>query len=120
LTKLRVTNVTRGTLLADHADIADTGRKSRVGLRKHATLAPGEGLWIGVCEAVHTFGMKFAIDVVFLDRQKRVVKTRTNMLRRRIAVSLRADSVLELPAGRILDTSTQIGDQLEFEKFADD
>jgi uncharacterized membrane protein (UPF0127 family) len=118
--KLRVSNLTRGTRLADRADVADTASQGRVGLRKHATLAPGEGLWIDVCEAVHTFGMRFPIDVVFLDRKKRVLKVRANMGRRRIAVSLRARSVLELPAGRAAETGTQHGDLLQFEKYTDD
>jgi uncharacterized membrane protein (UPF0127 family) len=116
LTKLRVTNVTRRTLLASRADIADTASKSRTGLRGRAGLEPGEGLWIAVCEAVHTFGMRFPIDVVFLDRKKRVVKMQANVSRGRISFSLRANSVLELPAGTLEATRTRPGDQLAFEK----
>ena len=115
--KLRVNNVTRGRVLADRADIADTSKKRRTGLLKHTSLGPGEGLWIAPSEGVHTFGMKFPIDVVFLNRNKRVLKVRPNMVRSRIAFSLRAHSVLELPAGTVLDTGTQAGDQLEFEKY---
>jgi uncharacterized membrane protein (UPF0127 family) len=115
--KLRVTNQTRGRPLADRADIADTSAKRRTGLLKHTGLAPGEGLWIVPSEGVHTFGMKFPIDVVFLDRKRRVLKTRPNMTRGRIALSLRAHSVLELPAGTLEQTGTQPGDQLELEKF---
>jgi len=63
---LRIVNLTRGTVVADKAEIADTGAKARTGLLKHAGLAPGEGLWIAPCEAIHTFGMRFPIDVVFL------------------------------------------------------
>jgi len=118
LTKLRATNTTRGTMLADRADIADTSAKRRKGLLKHSGLAPGEGLWIVPCEGVHTFFMKFPIDVVFLNRKRKVLKVRANMGRRRIAMSLRAHSVLELPAGRAAETGTQRGDQLELEKYA--
>jgi uncharacterized membrane protein (UPF0127 family) len=117
LPKLRVTNRTRGQLLADRADIADTSAKRRTGLLKHAGLAPGEGLWIVPSEGVHTFGMKFPIDVVFLNRQRKILKIRPNMVRGRIAVSLRAHSVLELPSGTLERTGTQSGDQLELEKF---
>jgi uncharacterized membrane protein (UPF0127 family) len=116
-TKLRVTNTTRGTMLADRADIADTSAKRRTGLLKHSGLAPGEGLWIVPCEGVHTFFMKFPIDVVFLNRKRTVLKIRPNMGRRRIALSLRAHSVLELPAGRLAETATQAGDVLELEKY---
>jgi uncharacterized membrane protein (UPF0127 family) len=111
--------VTRATLLADRADIADTSAKRRKGLLKHTGLAPGEGLWIAPCEGVHTFGMKFPIDVIFLNRKRKVLKIRPNMVRGRISFSLRAHSVLELPSGRLGETGTVAGDQLEFEKYGD-
>jgi uncharacterized membrane protein (UPF0127 family) len=119
LPKLRVRNITRETLLADRAEIANTSAKRRTGLLKHTGLAPGEGLWITPCEGVHTFGMKFPIDVIFLNQKRRVLKIRANMVHRRISLSLRAHSVLELPAGRLEETGTVAGDQLEFEKFGD-
>lgn len=115
--KLRVTNLTRGRELAGRADIADTSAKRRTGLLKHTGLAPGEGLWIVPCEGVHTFGMKFPIDVVFLNKQRKILKIRPNMVRRRLALSLFARSVLELPAGTLEATGTVRGDQLELEKF---
>lgn len=118
MTKLKATNSTRGTILADRADVADTSAKRRQGLLKHTGLAAGEGLWIVPCEGVHTFFMKFAIDVVFLNKQRKVIKIRPNMGRSRMALSLRAHSVLELPAGRLAETGTQKGDQLELQKYA--
>ena len=117
MAKLRVANQTRGRVLADRADIADTSAKRRKGLLKHKSLERGEGLWIAPCEGVHTFGMKFPIDVLFLSRKKQVLKTRPAMVKRRIAFSLRAYSVLELPAGTLAETGTVAGDQLEFEKY---
>jgi uncharacterized membrane protein (UPF0127 family) len=117
LPKLRVINQTRDKVLADRADIADTSAKRRTGLLKHSGLAPGEGLWIVPTEGVHTFGMKFAIDVIFLNRKRKVLKIRPNMVRARIALSLRAHSVVELPAGTIEQTGTQPGDQLELQKY---
>jgi uncharacterized membrane protein (UPF0127 family) len=120
LPKLRVTNQSRGRVLADRADIADTSAKRRTGLLKHTGLEPGEGLWIAPCEGVHTFGMKFAIDVLFLNKKKKILKVRPNMVRRRMALSLRAHSVLELPAGTIEATGTAKGDQLEFEKYGEE
>ena len=62
--------------MATHADVADTSAKRRTGLLKHTGLKPGEGLWITPCESVHTFFMKFAIDLVYLDKQKKVRKVR--------------------------------------------
>ncbi len=71
-------------------------------------------MWIAPCEAIHTFGMKFPIDVLFLNREKKVLKVRQNMPKSRISVSIWAHSVLELPAGAIAETSTEPGDELEF------
>jgi hypothetical protein len=104
-------------VLADRADVADTSAKRRTGLLKHTGLEPGEGLWIVPCEGVHTFAMKFIIDVVFLSKKRKVLKIRPNMKKRRIAVSLLAHSVLELPAGTLNRTGTQKGDQLQLEKY---
>ncbi len=114
--KLTIRNLTRGSTLATEADVADTSRKRRVGLLKHDSLPPGQGLWIAPCEAVHTFGMKFPIDVIFLDRKRKVLKVRENMPRGRISACLWAHSVLELPAGAVAGTLTQKGDELEFEE----
>jgi len=115
--KLRVLNQTRGTVLADHADIADTSQKRRTGLLKHSGLAEGEGLWIVPCESVHSFFMKFAIDVVFINKKRKVVKLRPNMVRSRVALSIRAHSVVELPVGTIEKSKTAKGDQLELIKY---
>ncbi len=115
--KLRIRNLTRDRLLATAAEIADTSRKRTVGLLKHDSLPPGEGLLITPCEAIHTFGMKFPIDVVFISRARRVLKVRPALVRRRIAVCLRAHSVLELPAGTAQETGTVAGDQLQLEHY---
>ena len=115
--RLRVKNLTRNVLIADRADIADTSAKRRTGLLKRTGLDKGEGLWIAPCEGVHTFGMKFPIDVLFLNKKREVLKVRPNMVRGRISFSLLAHSFLELPAGTAEATGTAAGDQLEFEKY---
>ena len=113
----RVRNLTKDVSLADRAEVADSSAKRRTGLLKHEGLAPGGGLWIAPCEGIHTIGMKFPIDVLFLNRQRRVVKIRASMGKWRLALSLRAHSVLELPAGTIAETGTAVGDQLEVERI---
>lgn len=114
---LRIRNVTRNTVLAVAGVVAETSKQRRTGLLKHESFPEGEALVIGPCEAVHTFGMKFAIDVLFLDRKRKVLKIRPEMARRKISVCLWAHSVLELPAGTAKATGTVAGDQLEFDKL---
>jgi hypothetical protein len=115
---LRITNTTRGFVVADRADLANTSETRRQGLLRRTGLEPGEGLWILPCEAVHCFFMKFAIDVVFLDKEKRVVKLAPNLKPWRMAGCFRGRSVVELPAGRIGESGTQIGDQFEIERLS--
>jgi uncharacterized membrane protein (UPF0127 family) len=112
--RLRVSNLTRHTLLASSAELADRGEKRRKGLLGRERLLPGEGLWILPCEAVHTFGMRFPIDLVYLDRHHRIKKVRSNVPPWRLSACLAAHSVLELASGTIRDTQTKPGDRLEF------
>src|ERR1700730_3038562 len=115
--RLREHDQAKDTMLADCAHIADTSKSRKTGLLKHDRLERGEGLWITPCEGVHTMGMKFPIDVLFLDKKRRVVKIRAAMPRWRMAASLFAHSVLELPSGTAQATQTISGDQLEFETY---
>jgi uncharacterized protein len=115
---IRVLNQTRNTILATAADVAGTSDKRRTGLLKRDKLERGEGLWISPCESVHTFFMKFAIDLVYLDRKKRVRKVRHAVPPWRLSACLTAHSVLELPAGTAAETGTQPGDQLLFAKLS--
>ena len=111
--KVVVRNQTRNTVLADAADVADTSEKRRTGLLKHDRLDPGQGLWIVQCESVHSFFMKFAIDLVYLDRDRKVRKVRHRMVPWRLSACLTAHSILELPAGAVAASGTEKGDQLE-------
>jgi uncharacterized membrane protein (UPF0127 family) len=110
--RLVVRNVTRNTVLAVAVEIADRGRTRSRGLLGRAALREGEGLWIVPCEAIHTFGMRFAIDLVYLGRNRRVKKTCSSVPAWRISACLTAHSVLELPSGTIARTGTRRGDQL--------
>ena len=103
--------------MATAADLADTSEKRRTGLLKHTGLAPGEGLWIVPCESVHTFFMKFPIDLVYLDKKHKVKKVRHAVPAWRLSACLFAHSILELPAGIVRDTGTQPGDDLIMEKL---
>jgi uncharacterized protein len=116
--KLLCRNLTRGSVLAVAIDVADTASKRNRGLLGRQTLSEGEGLWIKPCQAIHMWFMRFPIDALFLDREKRVVKIVPNLRPWRIAFSLRAHSVLELPAGTASRTQAAPGDQIEFERPA--
>jgi uncharacterized membrane protein (UPF0127 family) len=111
---LRISNLTREMELARRIEVADHGAKRRKGLLGRDRLPAGEGLWIVPCEAVHTFGMRFAIDLVYMDRNLRVKKVKSNVPPWRLSACLTAHSVLELSPGTITRTQTKPGDILEF------
>ena len=112
--RYEVANPARGTVLATRIKVAETAPQRSKGLLGREGLAPGEGLWIVPCESVHTFFMRFPIDLVYLDRKNKIKKVRSAIGAWRMSACLSAHSVLELPAGTIRDTQTQRGDILEF------
>ena len=116
-----VLNRTRGILLASKAEEANSPGTRMKGLmgRLPEQFPPGSGLWIIPSNGIHTFGMRFPIDAAYLDSRKRVVKIYKGLVPRRIAaLTFRTKSVLELPAGTLEATRTQVGDELEFRPLA--
>src|SRR5208283_4443594 len=108
-----VVNTTRETVLGESIGVAETSLSRMVGLLGKSGLEPGAGLLIIPSQAVHTVAMRFAIDVVFVDRNWRVVHVRPAMAPYRMTgLHWKAHFVLELPTGVIAQTSTSIGDQL--------
>jgi uncharacterized protein len=117
-----VFNRTRGTCLADAAERASSVFKRMKGLigRCAEEFAPGNALWIVPSEGIHTFGMRFPIDAVYLDSKGRVLKLYHELAPYRIgAVVLKAGSVLELPPGTLARIHTEVGDVLEFQANRD-
>lgn len=112
--RLKVTNLTRNTVLATSMEVADTSALRSKGLLGRDGLMSGGGLWIIPCESVHTFFMRFPIDLVYLDRRNRIRKVRSEVGPWRISACFTAHSVLELPAGVIRATQSRRGDILEF------
>jgi uncharacterized protein len=113
---LYVYNKTRETFVATEALLADSYLTRLVGLlgktRRWAQL--GRGLWIVPSRGVHTIGMLFPIDLIFLGKDKEVVYVEEYVRPFRISkVLLKATSVLELPPHTIYRSGTKIGDQLE-------
>lgn len=112
--RLKLVNVTRQKQLASRVEVAQSGAKRSKGLLGRIGLEPGEALWIVPCEAVHTIGMKFPIDLIYLDRKFRIRKIRSNVPTWRFSGCLWAHSVIELAAGAIQPDDAAPGDVLEF------
>jgi uncharacterized protein len=112
-----VLNKTRERFVATNVAVADSYFRRLVGLlgKTKRWARPGQGLWIIPSHGVHTMGMMFPIDLIFLDRDKNVVHVDEHVKPFRISrVSIRTHSVLELPAHTVFRTGTCVGDQLEF------
>ena len=118
--RMQVTNLTRKTVVADSVEVADSGPKRSKGLLGRKGLDPGTGLWIVPCEAVHTFWMQFPIDLIYLDRELRIKKLRSNVRPWRFSGCLTAHSVLELGVGSIQASQSMPGDKLEFSPLSAD
>jgi uncharacterized membrane protein (UPF0127 family) len=85
----------------------------RKGLLDHDGLADGSAMIIAPTSAIHTFAMRFTIDVMFVSKDGRVLKVRRDLKPRRIAAAWRAFAVVELPAGSIERSDTRPGDLLQ-------
>jgi len=114
LRQVEIINHSRGTVLGTSISVADSAMSRLVGLLGKSRLGPGTGLLINPSSGVHTFGMRFPIDVVALDRGLRVRGVWEAVRPWRIAaLSLQTCMVLELPTGVIRASRTQIADDLE-------
>ena len=112
---IRVYNKTRQKFVATRTRVADGYFTRLVGLlgTTQRWARPGNGLWIVPSHGIHTLGMMFPIDVIFLDRDYKVVDLQEHVGPFRISkVSFKAQSVLELPVPTISQTLTQVGDEL--------
>lgn len=113
---MRIINTSRGVALADQCELARSFLARGRGLMGRPSLAVGAGMLIDPCSSVHTFFMQFPIDVIFLDRRHVVVGLQAAMPPNRpYAGAWRARATLELPAGVIAATGTQIGDQIHID-----
>lgn len=113
-----VYNKTKESFLAFRVKVADTIFGRLIGLIGKRKLNPDCGLWIYPANAIHTVGMLIKIDLVLIDKNFKVVGLR-ELLRpfRIVGPNFRAESVIELPAHTIFKSGTEIGDQLEIERY---
>ena len=99
-----------GRVVVARLEVADTLWKQTVGLLGRAGLEPDSGLWLEPCNGIHTWGMRFPIDVLFLDREGYVLRAVSHLPAWRICGPIwKARVVVELPAGTIQTQAIQPG-----------
>lgn len=113
----RLVHSRTGRVLADQLLMPRTFVGRGIGLMFRRTLRQGMGMWIVPCSGIHTFGMRFPIDVVFLDRHLRVVRVCAGLRPWRVVPIVRsAHSALELPPGSLLELGLETGETLRLVK----
>jgi hypothetical protein len=105
-------NVRSKRLVATRIETAFDSPTRRRGLLGRDSLGEGAALILAPCNSIHTFFMRFAIDVAFVARDGAVIATCTALPARRLRISLRAFAVVELAAGALVLADTRIGDAL--------
>jgi uncharacterized membrane protein (UPF0127 family) len=111
---MKAFNARSGKSIADKVVKADSTLSRMKGLLGRTDFPPGEALLLQPCKLIHTFGMKFPIDVLFIGKGNDVVAVGENLPPNRLsAFVIRASSVLELPAGTLAATDTKKGDKIE-------
>lgn len=111
-----VSNATRGAELATRSKLAANPLSRGIGLMGRRGLAEGEALIIRPCNGVVSFFMRFPIDVLFLDQDRRVLHMLPNLVPWRTSRIVRGSKqVIELPAGMIERTGTQVGDVIDIQ-----
>ena len=110
---MRLFNESRGILLADKLMIADTFWKRLRGLLGTREWPEGNAFLLRPCNSVHMFGMKYCLDVLFLDRQNIVLAAVESLAPGRLKLCRGAKCVVELPDGTVRRTGTRCGDQLQ-------
>ena len=111
---MAITNLNSNAILAHRVTIAMTPASRMTGLLKHSSLPEGDALVITGCQSIHMFFMKFAIDVVFVDGQNRVIGLCANIRPFHLSsIFWKSACAIELPAGTIEKTGTKVGDVLQ-------
>ncbi len=115
--RVAVINLTRGKTLADAAEYARGPWRRCIGLLGRAALPIGEGLIFAPCTGLHTIGMRFPIDLVYIRREEPsgqtgvIVRLSANLPPCRVAFGY-AELAAELPVGTIARTATRVGDRI--------
>jgi uncharacterized membrane protein (UPF0127 family) len=114
--RLVARNASVNKVLADRVGVAATRAARAVGLLSRSGLEPGEALWIVPSRGVHTWGMRFTIDVLALDETGTVIDCVSNLRPWRVRLPRKGTAgVLELPAGTLAASGTQLGHHVSLE-----
>lgn len=108
-----LTVVESGERIASAVELADSSWKRAKGLLGHSSLAEGGGMRFEPASSLHMWFMRFAIDVIYVDRQERVVKLVREFKPWRVSWAWGARTAYELPVGAIDSAGVQVGDRLE-------
>jgi len=109
-------NTTTGQIIAENVRYADTWWQRLAGFIPRNIVEPDEGLWFRDCWAIHTLGMRAQIDVIFLDRDGRVVRAQRSVpLQHPLISCIGARNVVELGAGALDGRDLLVGDRLILE-----
>jgi uncharacterized membrane protein (UPF0127 family) len=106
-------NATKKTVVSDNCHFANTVLKRMVGLLNRGQFGAGEGLLLDRCYGIHTFGMRFPIDVLFLDKDLCVIRAVKALPPYRTCVVKKSVYVLEVPVGALDASHTSEGDQIQ-------
>ena len=117
---LALVNERTDTVVADVVELAITRRSRRKGLLGRDELPSSTGMVLAPCRSIHTAFMRFPIDAAFVSRSGKVVKMVHELRAWRMALSLRAYAVVELPAGTLRRRDVATGDRLYFVQRAVD
>jgi len=106
-------NATHKTVVSDRCHFANTVLKRMIGLLNRGRFDQGEGLLLDRCYGIHTFGMRFPIDVLFLDKDLHVIRAIKALPPYRTCAVKKSVYVLEVPVGAIEASRTEEGDQIQ-------
>lgn len=105
-------NVTKNKLIASEVEQAINFKQRAIGLLGKSSLPKNHALWIHRCRDIHTFFMKFPIDVIFVDSELKVTRVTNEIKPWRLAFHWKASSVFEMNAGEASQDKVEVGDQL--------
>ncbi len=109
---MTLVNARNDETIASDVEVAATRRARRRGLLRRDSLDVASALVLTPCCAIHTVGMRFAIDVIFVDRGGRVVQIASRVAPWRVAIAPRAYAAIEMAAGIVEVRGVKVGDEL--------